>query len=353
MAPGSPSAEPRLASFRRGNPPMADIGRSGCRKDGSLMPWPGSLTATARCHRPASSASLAPARNGPRRSLSVRANRQLRTWPSAVSRTRSQLPQNGLVTDAITPTWAGPPSTRNVSAGADPRLSGSSGVRANSRLSAAKISSAVIISARFQPCCASSGICSMKRSSYPWSRQNLSSGAASSSFRSRISTALTLTGVRPASAAAASPSSTSGSRSRRASLRNVSGRTVSSDTLIRSSPASCSAPALRLSPMAFVVREISGRGRSAAVRATMPTRPRRSSGSPPVNLTSRMPSRSTATPISRITSSSVSSSGEGSQSSPSGGMQYAHRRLHRSVSDTRRSVAIRPKESGSILPAYA
>src|SRR6266702_3294187 len=34
-------------------------------------------------------------------------------------------------------------------------------------------------------------------------------------------------------------------------------------------------------------------------------------------------------------------------------MQYAHRRLHRSVSDTRRSVAIRPKESGSIVPAYA
>src|SRR6478672_7348239 len=34
-------------------------------------------------------------------------------------------------------------------------------------------------------------------------------------------------------------------------------------------------------------------------------------------------------------------------------MQYAHRRLHRSVSDTRRSVAIRPKESASIVPAYA
>jgi hypothetical protein len=34
-------------------------------------------------------------------------------------------------------------------------------------------------------------------------------------------------------------------------------------------------------------------------------------------------------------------------------MQYAHRRLHRSVSDTRRSVAIRPKESASIVPHYA
>ena len=37
----------------------------------------------------------APARSGARRSDSSRANRQLRTWPSAVSRTRSQSPQNG------------------------------------------------------------------------------------------------------------------------------------------------------------------------------------------------------------------------------------------------------------------
>ncbi|GAA3162038.1 hypothetical protein GCM10010486_30370 [Nonomuraea roseoviolacea subsp. carminata] len=35
----------------------------------------------------------------------------------------------------------------------------------------------------------------------------------------------------------------------------------------------------------------------------------------------------------------------GSQSSPSGGMQYVQRRLHLSVRDTRRSVATRPNES--------
>jgi hypothetical protein len=52
-----------------------------------------------------------------RRSVLVAANRQLRTCPSAVSRTRSQVPQNGRVTEPITPTRAGPPSTRNVSAG--------------------------------------------------------------------------------------------------------------------------------------------------------------------------------------------------------------------------------------------
>jgi hypothetical protein len=58
--------------------------------------------------------------------------------------------------------------------------------------------------------------------------------------------------------------------------------------------------------MALVVSEISGRGRSSAVRAMMPASPRRSSGSPPVNLTSRIPSSSTPIPMSRTTSSSVS-----------------------------------------------
>ena len=73
-------------------------------------------------------------------------------------------PQNGRVTDAITPTVSGPPFTANSSAGALPRGS-AAGVSTNSCSSAAKISSAVIIDSRFQLCWASSGICSMKRSS--------------------------------------------------------------------------------------------------------------------------------------------------------------------------------------------
>jgi hypothetical protein len=63
---------PGLAGLRLpSQPPMADIGRDGCRKPGSLMPWPGSLTATARAHRSAISWSLAPDRSGVRRSDSV------------------------------------------------------------------------------------------------------------------------------------------------------------------------------------------------------------------------------------------------------------------------------------------
>ena len=100
--------------------------------------------------------------------------------------------------------------------------------------------------------------------------------------------------------------------------------------------------ARRSRPIPLVVSEISGLGRSAAVRATMSGSPRRSSGSPPVNRISVIPSDSTPILASRTTSSSVSSSGRGSQSRPSAGMQYAQRRLHRSVREIRRSVAILP-----------
>ena len=89
----------------RDQPPMADIGRSGCRKLGSSMPWPG-LLAGHRPHPLLGDLVVARrrARSGVRRSDSVRANRQLRIWPSAVSRTRSQAPQNGWVTEAMMPT---------------------------------------------------------------------------------------------------------------------------------------------------------------------------------------------------------------------------------------------------------
>ena len=60
------------------------------------------------------SSSPAPPRSRPRRSVSSWLNRQLRTWPSAVSRVRSQAPQNGWVTLAITPTLAGLPTAVGV-----------------------------------------------------------------------------------------------------------------------------------------------------------------------------------------------------------------------------------------------
>ena len=70
-----------------------------------------------------------------------------------------------------------------------------------------------------------------------------------------------------------------------------------------------------------MVSDTSGVGASAFVRRTMSDRPRRSSGSPPVNRTAVMPSRSTPIPMSRTTSSSVRTDSFGSQSNPSAGMQ--------------------------------
>src|SRR3954464_15486507 len=67
---------------------MADIGRSGCRNAGSSMPWPARLPRMATTQRSAISASSAPPRRAARRSDSSRANRQLRTCPSAVSPTQ-------------------------------------------------------------------------------------------------------------------------------------------------------------------------------------------------------------------------------------------------------------------------
>ncbi|SKY27429.1 Uncharacterised protein [Mycobacteroides abscessus subsp. abscessus] len=49
---------------------------------------------------------LSPPRSAGINDVSASANKQLRRAPSAVSRVRSQSPQNGRVTDAITPTRA-------------------------------------------------------------------------------------------------------------------------------------------------------------------------------------------------------------------------------------------------------
>jgi hypothetical protein len=97
-------------------PPIADIGRSAAR------------SRRGRCRARLLGPHLgddqvgdllvgrAGPQSGPRRSTSRRANRQLRSCPSAVRRTRSQLAQNGAETLAMTPTVCGPPSTRNSSA---------------------------------------------------------------------------------------------------------------------------------------------------------------------------------------------------------------------------------------------
>ena len=99
--PPSPAARSRRDARRGGQPPMADMGRVGWTKLGSSIPCPGSLSSTTRRRRRSISArrasvvERASSRSAVRRSSSSRANRQLRSWPSAVRRSRSHDAQNG------------------------------------------------------------------------------------------------------------------------------------------------------------------------------------------------------------------------------------------------------------------
>ena len=217
--PGRPRVPPRDTHRRRvggvsrrsltSGAPAAGSRARRCR---ARAAWPSARRASAR----RGPRRTAPARIAVRRSDSSRAKRQLRSWPSAVSRTRSQAPQNGRVTDPMTPTRPGPPSTSHSSAGALPRSSCSTAVRVNAvgqpvedlvgRDHLGAVPAVLGVERHLldeaQPVAAASA--------------QRSSGTASSSLTPRTSTALTLTGVSPAASAAASPSSTSASRSRRA-----------------------------------------------------------------------------------------------------------------------------------------
>ncbi len=67
------------------------------------MPWPGSLRHTERRNSNSTSRSEPPLRRMSRSDASSSEKRQLRTAPSDVMRMRSQVPQNGRVTLAMTP----------------------------------------------------------------------------------------------------------------------------------------------------------------------------------------------------------------------------------------------------------
>ena len=84
-------------------PPMAHIVRSGWTKPGSLTWCLSSLRHTASRMICSSSSSSAPARSGPRRSVSLSENRHVRSRPSAVRRMRLQSPQNGSETGLMKP----------------------------------------------------------------------------------------------------------------------------------------------------------------------------------------------------------------------------------------------------------
>ena len=102
MAPSLADLRDRVALSRCrpiGQPPIWLIERAGPDEVDlvDLVAGPLRADGRARCGRPARRRSRRP-RIAARRSNSSVANRHVRNWPSAVRRTRSQSPQNGLVT---------------------------------------------------------------------------------------------------------------------------------------------------------------------------------------------------------------------------------------------------------------
>ncbi len=184
----------------------------------------------------------------------------------------------------------------------------------------------------------------MNRNRTPLASAHASRSGASARV-SRSATALILIGLSPACCAASIPLSTAGRRSRRVTAAKCSRSIVSSDTLIRVSPASTSCGALRSRPIPLVVIDTGRPGTAVVVWRTISTRSGRVSGSPPVKRTSRTPRSWTAMVTRRAISSGVSNSPRGTMGRPSAGMQYVQRSEQALVIDTRRSRAMRPNLS--------
>ena len=187
----------------------------------------------------------------------------------------------------------------------------------------------------------------MNRTSAPLSLAKSIMSVSSSSLYPRMTTVLILRGFSPLSTAASIPSSTSGRRSRRVSCLNRSRRSVSRLTVTRSSPALRSDSACFASNTPLVVMLRSRTSGFAASRSTTSVTSRRRSGSPPVSRTLSTPSSlktSTRSPI----CSTVRMSSRGNQTYSSSGIQYWQRRLHLSISETRRLLRGRPNVSSTV-----
>ena len=135
----------------------------------------------------------------------------------------------------------------------------------------------------------SSGMNSMNRTSYPSLRAKCAKSTTSSSLWPFMTTMFNLIGHRPASRAAVMPSMTRSNASLRAMSLKVSMRSVSSEMLIRLSPASFSACAFCRRSTPFVVIVMSRVGSIALIMPMSSSSFTRTSGSPPVMRMVRTP----------------------------------------------------------------
>jgi hypothetical protein len=193
-----------------------------------------------------------------------------------------------------------------------------------------------------------------ERTSTPRPRASPARSATSSSFCPRMTTALMRTGASPASMAAATARSTvPTSVAERVRRANRSGRSVSSETVSRVSPARRHSRIISTSAIHPLVVIATSAAPARDTPSTIRVSPERSVGSPPVSRTFVTPSP-TQTRATRTSSSSRRSWSLGRKRT-SGSMQYVHRNPHRSVIDSRRSRIVRPwaSTSGPALPAPA
>ena len=179
------------------------------------------------------------------------------------------------------------------------------------------------------------GMSSMKRTSYFPSCASCASAGISSAFTPPSSTALSFVPRKPAFHAASRPASVSASEPPRVSDANLSSFKVSRLIFSRSTPA-CFSSAAYCGRSAPLVVMVSSRTPLMARRLRhKSTMPRRTSGSPPVSRTLLTPSETAVRTIS-VSSSNDSISLCSRLHTPSAGIQYRHRKLHRSVTDSRR-----------------
>ena len=156
---------------------------------------------------------------------------------------------------------------------------------------------------------------------------------------------------KPARASDAMPSSTRACVVRRVSATKRAGSSVSRLTVTRCRPAAFNDAACSASRTPLVVIARSRRPGLAASGWISAGRSRRSNGSPPVSRTLSTPSAMN-TSTSRLISSNCNISSRGSQTYSSSGMQYAQRRLQRSVTETLKLRRNRPWVSRSGITRF-
>src|SRR5207245_816942 len=203
------SHETRILDAEAGahHPPIWLIDRDARTNPGSFTRCFSSLCRTAKRRKSAICESVRPSRNAAFKSHSRRENRQVRSCPSAVRRIRLQLEQNGSETGLTKPISPLPSAKRNRRA-VDDGFAGTSTSGPYRSSIRVRISPPVSTWSALHARSASSGMNSMKRTTYGLRRASPASAGTSSSVKPLIATQLTLigrsSGYRSASARPAS-----------------------------------------------------------------------------------------------------------------------------------------------------